>query len=110
MSNLSKSKYTLRSLEIALLGFKWSATTDATEDDALASDTLSSLVELQADNKATDTTDKRAKRRLDMISQLIKINREILADACIWTANGKSVVFFDTLLNSFENQQLKRFC
>jgi hypothetical protein len=51
---------------MALLGFKWSATTEATED--LASDTLlSSLVELQADNKATDMMEMNAKRRFDMM-------------------------------------------
>jgi hypothetical protein len=34
ITNWSKSKYTLRSLEIKLLGFKWSATTAATADFA----------------------------------------------------------------------------
>jgi hypothetical protein len=63
ITNWSKSKYTLRSLEIKLLGFKWSATTAATADFAAAgaglagaaatalpetSPVSASLVELQA--------------------------------------------------------------
>jgi hypothetical protein len=55
------------------LGFKWSAITEATDEDALASVT-SSLVELQADKRATEAMEKRTKRRLDMVFQMVKIN------------------------------------
>jgi hypothetical protein len=61
---------------MALLGFKWSATTEATAETgeaALASDTLaSSLVELQADNKATEKIEKSAMKRLDMVFLVCK--------------------------------------
>jgi hypothetical protein len=93
------------------LGFKWSATTDATAvtadeagvgADDLASDTgVSSLVELQADNKATDSTDKKATRRLDMFLKVVKVNHKILTGI----PPKKSVVFFDTYKNSFMNQR-----
>jgi hypothetical protein len=69
--------------------------------DDLASDTwVSSLVELQADNKTMDTRDKKGTRRLDIFFKVVKVNPKILTGI----PTSESVVFFDTFKNSFMNQ------